>query len=108
VNKAIHNNHCSFLYAEYMNIGPHDWKNEVEVWPTSQLRLGHDNSVLVGCHGEMEQTRACLVAIQSKKVCTVLVTSNLAVHVWSTKCRRKKKLITQFSCKSRDKSFEPN
>jgi hypothetical protein len=31
-----------------MNIGPHDWKNEVGVWPTSQLRLGHDNSVWLG------------------------------------------------------------
>jgi hypothetical protein len=42
------------------------------------------------------------------KSATVSVTSNLAVHAWSTKCRRNKKLITQFSCKSRDKSFEPN
>jgi hypothetical protein len=39
---------------------------------------------------------------------TVPVTSNLAAHAWSTKYRRKKKLITQFNCKSRDKSFEPN
>jgi hypothetical protein len=42
------------------------------------------------------------------KSATVPVTSNLAAHAWSIKCRRKKKLITQFSCKSRDKSFEPN
>jgi hypothetical protein len=42
------------------------------------------------------------------KSATVSVTSNFAAHAWSTKCRRKKKLIIQFSCKSRDKSFEPN
>jgi hypothetical protein len=39
---------------------------------------------------------------------TVLVTSNLTAYAWSTKYMRKKKLITQFGCKSRDKSFEPN
>jgi hypothetical protein len=39
---------------------------------------------------------------------TISVTLNFVAHAWSTKCRRKKKLITQFSCKSRDKSFEPN
>jgi hypothetical protein len=39
----------------------------------------------------------------NKKSATVLVTSNLTAHTWSTKCRRKKKLITQFSYKSRDK-----
>jgi hypothetical protein len=54
------------------------------------------------------ESRACLVPHTTKKVCTVSITSNLATHAWSTKCRRKKKLITQFSCKSRDKSFEPN
>jgi hypothetical protein len=42
------------------------------------------------------------------KSATVPVTSNLVAYAWSTKCRRKKKLITQFSCKSQDKSFEPN
>jgi hypothetical protein len=56
--------------------------------------------------------RACLVPPPTQKAnsksATVPVTSNLAAHAWSTKCRRKKKLITQFSCKSRDKSFEPN
>ena len=46
-------------------------------------------------------------ALDSKKFCAVPVTSNLAAHVWSTKCRRKKKLITQFTEKSRDKTFEP-
>jgi hypothetical protein len=51
---------------------------------------------------------ACLVQKSEPKNATVLVTSNLTAYVWSTKCRRKKKLITQFSCKSRDKSFEPN
>jgi hypothetical protein len=42
------------------------------------------------------------------KSATVPVTSNLTAYAWSTKYRRKKKLITQFCCKSRDKSFEPN
>jgi hypothetical protein len=56
--------------------------------------------------------RACLVGSPTQKAnpksATVPVTSNLTAYAWSTKCRRKKKLITQFSCKSRDKSFEPN
>jgi hypothetical protein len=56
--------------------------------------------------------RATKSLFSSKKVnpksATVPVTSNLAAHAWSTKCRRKKKLITQFSYKSRDKSFKPN
>jgi hypothetical protein len=42
------------------------------------------------------------------KSATVPVTSNLTAYAWSTKYMRKKKLITQFGCKSRDKSFEPN
>jgi hypothetical protein len=58
------------------------------------------------------QIRACLVDIHTQKEnpksATVPVTSNLAAHAWSIKYRRKKKLITQFSCKSRDKSFKPN
>jgi hypothetical protein len=56
--------------------------------------------------------RLAMSLFSSRKVnpkgATVSVTSNLAAHAWSTKCRRKKKLIIQFSCKSRDKSFEPN
>jgi hypothetical protein len=39
----------------------------------------------------------------NQKSATVPVTSNLTPYAW-----RKKKLITQFGCKSRDKSFEPN
>ena len=31
-----------------------------------------------------------------------------AVHAWSTKCRRKKKLIAQLGEKLRDETFEPN
>jgi len=42
------------------------------------------------------------------KSATVPITSNLTAYAWSTKYRRKKKLIAQFGCKSRDKSFEPN
>jgi hypothetical protein len=42
------------------------------------------------------------------KSAIISITSNLRTYAWSTKYRRKKKLITQFSCKSRDKSFEPN
>ena len=41
--------------------------------------------------------RACL---DSKKFYVVLVISNLTAHAWSTKCRRKKKLITQLAEKS--------
>jgi len=36
------------------------------------------------------------------------ITSNLAAHAWSIKYRRKQKLITQFTCKSRDESFDPS
>jgi hypothetical protein len=54
------------------------------------------------------QLNSPLVPKRNSKSVTVPVTSNLAAHACSTKCRRKKKLITQFSCKSRDKSFEPN
>jgi len=32
----------------------------------------------------------------------------LAVHTWSTKCRRNQKLIAQFALTLRDESFEPN
>ena len=32
----------------------------------------------------------------------------LAVHAWSTKCRRNQKLIAQFDCTLRDERFEPN
>ena len=49
--------------------------------------------------------RACLVP---KKFCALNITSNLAAHAWSTKCRRKKKLITQLVEKSRDETFESN
>ena len=31
-----------------------------------------------------------------------------AAHTWSIKFRRKQKLITQFVCKPRDESFDPN
>jgi len=31
-----------------------------------------------------------------------------AIHAWSTKCRRNKKLIAQFALTLRDESFEPN
>ena len=58
-----------------------------------------------GTEGVCDKLRACL---ESKKFCAVLVTSNLAAHAWSTKCRRKKKLITQLGEKSRDKTFKPN
>ena len=44
----------------------------------------------------------------SQKSVTVVITSNLAIRVWSIKCRRKKKLIAQFDGKSRDERFEPN
>jgi hypothetical protein len=37
------------------------------------------------CH--LRLIRACL---DSKKFCAVLVTSNLTVYAWSTKCKRKK------------------
>ena len=37
--------------------------------------------------GRIRRVRACL---DSKKFCAVPVTSNLAAHAWSTKCRRKK------------------
>ena len=43
-----------------------------------------------------------------KNFCAVPVTSNLTAHAWSTKCRRKKKLIAQSRWKLRDKCFEPN
>ena len=43
---------------------------------------------------------------KSKKFSRFSVTSNLAANALSIKCRRKQKLITQFVCKSRDKSFD--
>jgi hypothetical protein len=60
-------------------------------------------------HIERRHTRSLFSSRKvNPKSATVSVTLNLAAHAWSTKYRRKKKLITQFSCKSRDKSFEPN
>ena len=44
----------------------------------------------------------------SKKFSPQNVTSNLTAHAWSTKCRRKTKLIAQLGEKSRDETFEPN
>ena len=49
--------------------------------------------------------RACLV---SNFFYVIFVTSNLATHVWSTKCRQKKKTIVQLDEKSWDKTFKPN
>ena len=49
--------------------------------------------------------RACL---DFKKICAVPVTLNLAAHTWSTKYKRKKKLIAQLGEKSRDETFKPN
>jgi len=43
----------------------------------------------------------------AKKFCIVPVTSNLAAHAWSIKCRRKK-LIAQLGEKLRNETFEPN
>jgi hypothetical protein len=44
----------------------------------------------------------------SQKFSTQNITSNLATYAWSIKCRRNKKIIAQFTVKSRDKSFKPN
>jgi hypothetical protein len=44
----------------------------------------------------------------SQKFSPQNITSNLAAHAWSIKCRRNKKLIAQFTVKSRDESFKPN
>ena len=57
---------------------------------------------------EEASLRPRLDALQNpKNFCAVPVTSNLAAHAWSTKCRRKKK-IAQLGEKSRDETFEPN
>jgi hypothetical protein len=71
-----------------------------------------ESSVLELAPGGASPTTTIYEPVYFKKVnpksATVSVTSNLTANAWSTKCRRKKKLITQFSYKSRDKSFEPN
>jgi hypothetical protein len=50
--------------------------------------------------------RLCLIHPKSKNFSRFHVISNLAVYVWNIKYRWKQKLITQFVCKSRDKSFK--
>ena len=50
----------------------------------------------------------CLVHSENQKVLRFSVISNLVVHAWNIKYRRKQKLIIQFSCKSRDESFYPS
>ena len=57
----------------------------------------------LAAHLEMK-LRPCIVSknFQSR----FLITSNLASHAWSIKYRWKQKLITQFTCKSRDESFD--
>ena len=49
---------------------------------------------------------------QTPEKCTmqkkILRHIKLAVHAWSTKCRRNQKLIAQFGCILRVESFEPN
>jgi hypothetical protein len=66
----------------------------------------------VGKEAQEEQNlglMACLVVHATKKKFVQYLSHRILRHMpWSTKYRRKKKLITQFSCKSRDKSFEPN
>ena len=52
--------------------------------------------------------RPCLVHPKSKKFSRFSVTSNLVAHARSIKYRRKQKLITQLSWKSRDESFDPS
>ena len=49
-----------------------------------------------------------LVSLKTKKFSRFSVTSNLVAHALNIKYRRKQKLITQFSCKSRDESFNPS
>jgi len=54
-----------------------------------------------------EILRSCLVHLKNqKKKSRFPVTSNLTAHAWSIGYRRKQKLIAQFTCKSRDESFE--
>jgi hypothetical protein len=45
---------------------------------------------------------------KTRALSTKTISSNLVAHVWSTKYRRNKKLITQFACKLRDECFELN
>jgi hypothetical protein len=82
-----------------------------QIWPLQYLQSTRATPFGERRHGEADDgTRpAGLFSCPwKKKVCTLPLVSNLAAHVWSTKYRRKKKIITQFSCKSRHKSFEPN
>jgi hypothetical protein len=73
------------------------------------LLLRQRRCVIYGLHILFGKTKSLFSSQKvNPKSATVLITSNLTADAWSTKYRRKKKLITQFSCKSRDKSFEPN
>jgi hypothetical protein len=72
---------------------------------------GLGSPVLQPCTLQAATTRSFGARLVQKKVnlksVTVSIILNLAVHIWNTKYRRKK-LIRQFSCKLRDKSFKSN
>ena len=53
---------------------------------------------IVACQGPRASSSSCSGS--------GLVISNLMTHIWNIKYRRKQKLITQFSYKSRDESFD--
>ena len=69
-----------------------------------------EECILAGCTLPQKRLGSFFLRPRSvaKKFCIVTVTSNLAAHACSTKCRWKKKLITQLVEKSRDETFEPN
>ena len=60
------------------------------------------------CQYRILQSGLVLFTLKTIKFSRFLVTSNLVAYAWNIKYKRKQKLITQFSCKSRDKSFDPS
>ena len=53
------------------------------------------------------ELRPCLIHFEIQKVFKILChIKSCGTHAWSIKYKRKQKLITQFICKSRDKSFD--
>ena len=56
---------------------------------------------------ETSHLRLCLVSKSFSKSVAVAIISNLMIRVWTLNVDEKK-LIVQFSWKSRDERFEPN
>jgi len=79
------------------------------------LRIGHQEHYIrvlqrkpsLGCvaRGLFSSPKMQILTLCKKKILRHI---KFAVHAWSNKCWRNKKLIAQFGCTLRDERFEPN